>query len=226
LEIKIKANVKIIETPLYTVGDVAHHLRLPRSSVLCWSLGQEGSEPVIEVADKSRRLMSFRNLVEVFSLSSLLRGHEVHLSKIRKAISYVKKNWGSDAPLFDRKFLTDGKEIFVRDQRKLICVSEAGQMAMRPVMVQYLSRLKFGDSIPFQMYPVTTPRMEFSKHVVLIDPNVRFGQPCIKGSRIPTATIAERYTAGDSIKSLVKDYGRKATEIEEAIRYELGGRAA
>ncbi len=51
-------------------------------------------------------------------------------------------------------------------------------------------------------------------------PKIRFGKPCIRGTRIPTAIIVERHQAGDSILLLAEDYGRKAEEIEEAIRYE------
>lgn len=41
------------------------------------------------------------------------------------------------------------------------------------------------------------------------------------GSGIPTAVIAERYKAGESIQDLAADYGRAPEEIEEAIRCEL-----
>ena len=59
-----------------------------------------------------------------------------------------------------------------------------------------------------------------SPEFISIDPRVRFGKPCISGTRIPTAIILERHQAGDSIDLLAKDYGRNGEEIEEAIRYE------
>ncbi len=43
----------------------------------------------------------------------------------------------------------------------------------------------------------------------------------ISGTGLATEVIAERYKAGESIKSLANDYGRDSEEIEEAIRCEL-----
>ncbi len=55
----------------------------------------------------------------------------------------------------------------------------------------------------------------------MIDPRVQYGRPVLAGSGIPTAVIAERYKAGESIDALAADYGRDTGDIEEAIRCEL-----
>ena len=64
---------------------------------------------------------------------------------------------------------------------------------------------------------------------MVIDPRVSSGRPVLVGSGIPTAVIAERYKAGESIDQLADDYGRERLDIEdieEAIRCELDERAA
>jgi len=55
----------------------------------------------------------------------------------------------------------------------------------------------------------------------VIDPRIQFGRPILVGSAIPTAVIAQRYKAGESIQGLAGDYDRPRLEIEEAIRCEL-----
>jgi uncharacterized protein (DUF433 family) len=45
-------------------------------------------------------------------------------------------------------------------------------------------------------------------------------RPVITGSRIPTADLFERFKAGDSLETLVAEYGRQTEEIQEAIRSE------
>ena len=62
--------------------------------------------------------------------------------------------------------------------------------------------------------------------LVVIDPLVSFGRPVLAGTGIPTAIIAERYKAGESIDELANDYGRQRYEIEESIRCELEVEAA
>jgi len=54
----------------------------------------------------------------------------------------------------------------------------------------------------------------------VIDPRVAFGRPVIAGSGIPTAEVAERFNAGESINDLARDYERAPADIEEAIRCE------
>jgi uncharacterized protein (DUF433 family) len=60
----------------------------------------------------------------------------------------------------------------------------------------------------------------------VIDPQVSFGRPVLVGTGIPTAVIAGRYKAGESMDALADDYGRQRFEIEEAIRCELALEAA
>ena len=57
--------------------------------------------------------------------------------------------------------------------------------------------------------------------VVVIDPHISYGRPVLVGTGIPTAVVAERYKAGESIDELAEDYSRSRKEIEEAIRCEL-----
>jgi uncharacterized protein (DUF433 family) len=61
---------------------------------------------------------------------------------------------------------------------------------------------------------------------VVIDPRLSFGRPVLAGTGIPTVVIAERCNAGESMEELASDYSRSRTDIEEAMRCELGLRAA
>src|SRR5690606_5336966 len=69
------------DTPAYTLGQAAHYLGLPYSTVKTWVIGQhyeaEGNrkflKPVIQPADRERNLLSFRNMVELHVLSLTLR---------------------------------------------------------------------------------------------------------------------------------------------------------
>ena len=94
-------------------------------------------------------------------------------------------------------------------------------MVMSEIMGVYLRRIKrnqFGT--PIRLFPFTRERYAESPEFISIDPRIRFGKPCISGTRIPTAMIIERHQAGDSIDLLTKDYGLNGEKIEEAIRYE------
>jgi uncharacterized protein (DUF433 family) len=221
------------DLPLYSISEAAHYLRLPAATVRAWAVGRayytssgpRHFPPVIAVADPDPLMLSFHNLVELHVLSSIRRKHEVELKAVRRAIRYLKRHFQSKHPLLDQEMLTDGKDLFIEQYGEFVAISQDRQMAMRRVMEMYLERIdRDSHGVPIRLYPVTRTRVERSPRFVAIDPHIRFGKPCIAGTRIPTAIIAERYEAGDSVALLVEDYGRSTEEIEEVVRYE--GRVA
>jgi uncharacterized protein (DUF433 family) len=91
----------------------------------------------------------------------------------------------------------------------------------------YLSRIERNAAgVPVKLYLFTRSRRADEPKVVAIDPYVSFGRPVLVGTGIPTAVIAERYKAGESIQALAEDYERPPCDIEEAIRCELNTQAA
>ena len=220
-----------LETPLYGIGEVAHYLALPRSTVQSWVKGGEHFQPVIAAADEAQWILSFQNLQEVFVLSSLRRRYGVKLNAVRRALDYMRDRFGTAHPLSDSSFFTDGRNIFVEQLGRLIDVSTGGQLAMKKVLDEYLKRLALNQGVAVRLYPYSTsrpygPDSPESPRVVVIDPVLVFGQPCIEGTRIPTSVIAERHRAGDRIAHLAADYGCEADRIEEALRYESTRTAA
>jgi uncharacterized protein (DUF433 family) len=82
------------------------------------------------------------------------------------------------------------------------------------------------DGFVARLYPFTrsrrTPAEEAGQpRVITMDPRIEFGRPVLKSSAVPTAVIADRYKAGESIADLAEDYGEDPLNIEEAVRCEL-----
>jgi uncharacterized protein (DUF433 family) len=98
---------------------------------------------------------------------------------------------------------------------------------MRAVIDAYLERIeRDAKGLPVRLFPFTRRRALDEPRAAVIDPTVSFGRPVLIGTGIPTAVIAGRYKAGDSMDDLATDYGRTRLEIEEAVRCELQGEAA
>jgi uncharacterized protein (DUF433 family) len=159
-------------------------------------------------------------------LGSICRGHRAERRAVRRAVAYLGKEFQSDHPLLDRRMLTDGTDLLLKRYGELVTIPQDGQMAMKVILEAYLDRIDRDDrGIPVRLYPFSRKRVETSPKLVAIDPRICFGKPCISGTRIPTAIIAERLEAGDSVALLAEDYGRRPEEIEEAVRYELSAGA-
>jgi hypothetical protein len=116
------------EHPAYGIPEAAGYLRLPVSTLRAWVLGQHyraGQQakffkPVIEIAERKERQLSFINLVEAFVLSGIRREHEIPLPKVRRAVDYLRRTFNSKRPLADEQFETDGIDLFVEKMGALI----------------------------------------------------------------------------------------------------------
>jgi uncharacterized protein (DUF433 family) len=166
-------------------------------------------------------------LVEAHVLDAIRRHHQVPLRNIREAIDYLRKQFSSKHPLSEQRFETDGINLFVEKFGRLINVTQSGQIALRELLQAHLRRVEHdATGTAVRLYPFTRKRDLHEPKVVVIDPHLSYGRPVLIGTGIPTAVVAERYKAGESIDELAEDYGRSRTEIEEAIRCELWLEAA
>lgn len=217
------------EVPAYGLAEAAYYLGIPTATLRSWVLGRDYSvaggtrrfAPIIEIADRKRKLLSFINLVEAHILSALRREHAIQLPQVRKAISYLRSQLQSRHPLADQQFETDGLHLFIEKYGRLINITRDGQLAMRDVLQSFLKRVKRdAKGSPVKLYLFVRGAVE-EPFAVVVDPVVSFGRPVLEGTGIPTEILAQRYKAGDSYEQLVEDYGRPKEEIEEAIRYEL-----
>lgn len=215
--------------PAHSLSEAAQYLRLPGATIRSWTVGRTYPteagprvfRPLIAIADPEHRLLSFHDLVELHVLSSIRRVRRIELRAVRRAMDFLRKRLKSRHPLLDRAMLTNGQVLLIEQYGQLVNLSQDGQLEMKQLLTAYLKRIdRDRQGIPIRLFPFTRHRIEESPRLVSIDPAIRFGKPCITGTGIPTAIIADRYEAGDSIALLAGDYGRTTEEIEEAIRYE------
>lgn len=226
------------EIPVYTIKQASRYLQIPFETLRSWvkgrsySVGKNGEQrffkPVIHASDDGAMRLSFMNLIEAHVLNGMRRLDNVPFHKVRKALQYIERQMPSQYPLADKRFQTDGVDLFMEHLEQLINISRNGQVVMREVMNQYLRRIDRDlKTLPVRLYPfVRIPGLVEEPRVVLIDPRVSFGKPVLVETGAPTAVIADRFYAGDSVDALAEDYGSTRSKIEEAIRYEIITRQA
>jgi uncharacterized protein (DUF433 family) len=54
---------------------------------------------------------------------------------------------------------------------------------------------------------------------ISVDPNIRFGKPCLAGTRMDVATVVGALGAGETIESVVRDYQLTREQVLTALRY-------
>ncbi len=106
-------------------GCTAHQLRYwDRVNLVKPSVQSTGGRPGV------RRLYSFRDLVALRVIKSLLEGG-MSLQRVRRAIGFLRKKAALDEHLSEVKLVTDGQSIFkiVHDDGELLDALREGQMA-------------------------------------------------------------------------------------------------
>ena len=216
--------------PNYRIPEVSRYLGIPVSTIRWWLFGQayqtavgrKVARPVIVAASSKPPLLSFINLVELHVLDGIRHHHNVALPAVRTAVDYVTRHFKGKHPLAEQQFVTDGIDLLLDRFGQLINVSREGQLAIREVLLAHLERIQRDEhGLAIRLYPFTRTRHVANPKLIMIDPRIAFGRPALAGTGIATASIAERYKAGESIQELAQDFSRPAGEIEEAVRCEL-----
>ena len=119
------------EIPAYSIADAAGYLRLPKSTLRAWMLGQQRFRAVINIADRVGKRLSFINLVEAFVLTGIRREHSIPLPKVRNAVAYLGRTFKTRLPLAEEHVETVGVELFVENFGALKGATQEGQLQMR-----------------------------------------------------------------------------------------------
>lgn len=217
------------ELPAYGIPEAAGYLRLPVSTLRAWLLGQRyraGEQPkffkpVIGIADRKDRQLSFINLVEAFVLAGIRREHEIPLPKVRKAVDYLRRTFNTKRPLADEQFETDGIDLFVEKMGSLIGATQEGQIQMREIIRDRLERVhRDPKGVPQKIVLFPARPDKTGSADVVIDPRLSFGRPVLDRLGVRTAILAERFDAGDDIDVLAREYAAPPEAIQNAIRCE------
>jgi uncharacterized protein (DUF433 family) len=222
------------EIPQYAIWEASHLLKIPAATLRTWIKGREYDtrqygtrefEPIIMLPDANLTLLSFINLVEAHVLDSIRYKHQIPLPKVRDAVSYLRNSLNSKHPLADYAFKRRGVDLVIHEAGEILNVSRKGQLGLKGIIESYLDRIEYDSEqgIAANLYPYLKrhpKELEDEPKLVLIDPRISFGKPVLVGVGVPTAIVADRHDAGETIAELADDYGCEASEIAKAIEYE------
>jgi len=54
---------------------------------------------------------------------------------------------------------------------------------------------------------------------ISMDPKIRFGKPCLTGTRMDVATVLSELASGSSIEEIASEYRLSAEQISSVLRY-------
>jgi len=222
---KRRGQPDVLELPNYSPAEAARYFHIPFSTLDYWT---KGNDPIVHLASSRPRLLSFKNLVELYVLEGLRNIHGLHLPAIRAAVEDLLTHEHSRHPLADFELSTlNRRDIVFRRGSKIVNSSLGGQYEIPEWTTPYLRRVDrdiYGSA--HKIFPfLTRSQMKASAEppkTIVIDPTVCFGSPVLSGTRITTGFLASRYRGGDSIVAIASSYDRPLAEVKEVIEWETG----
>jgi uncharacterized protein (DUF433 family) len=217
------------EHPSYSIEEVAEYIGVPKSTLRAWISGYtyrtrsgvRRAPPIIQPADPKKNLLSFFNLVEAQVLAAT-RERKISLSKVRRAMEYLKEKASEERPLLNCIFDTGGQQIFVHQLtgsrlKHPLNVSKHGQYAFKVILKKYLSRIdRDAAGLPTRLYPMKAGKPPHAK-IITIYPFISSGKPSLRRSGIMAEIIWRRKKEGETEKDLARDFNLKPSEIKAAI---------
>ncbi len=216
-----------MELPLYGLSEAALYLRVPIKTLEYWAFGRGRVAPLISVAQKQPRALSFMNLLECHMLASMRSLYDLRLPKIRRAVAHLNNTSRFRHPLIEEPLFTNRIDLLIKEIDEFINLSRGGQLAIPEIVEAHLERVEYDKTLgAFKFYPFVRERSATEPKFIVIDPGLGFGKPVISGTGISTAVIASRFNARESMHDLAKEYALEEKQIEEAIRWETRAVAA
>jgi uncharacterized protein (DUF433 family) len=222
----------LLERQLYTVGEAARLLMISSTKLQRWLEGfttaGRSYPPVIRPQRTGSDVVTWAEFVEAGFLREY-RARRVLLQHLRPVIDQMRREFEVQYPLAHLKPLVDTskrqlvlsmqQELELEDELKLLIRLPGGQLQWAAPMRAFLDKVQFdAEGIAKRMRPLggTSP--------VVIDPDVAFGIPQVKGIR--TEAIAERYAEDGSLERAAHDWQLSVEDIEAALQWELASRKA
>ena len=159
-------------------------------------------------------LIGFEDLISMRVITTL-RMAGVGWSEIRLTNRWLRDDMGVERPFASELLWVGQGRLFSEWTRQLISASRHGQMAL-DILWQYLIPV---HGLTFDETSGLASSWEPHDGVVL-EPGIQFGAPCIKGTRIPTRTVAGMIGAGDSLTWVADAYDLSLHEVQAACDWE------
>ena len=166
-------------------------------------------------------ILSFADLLEIRIVYAFNEAG-VRMRVLKETARYARERFGTEYPFSNRRFMTDGAEVFAETTVGLEDVSEHSQLAFEKIVSPSLFEpVDYEVDDPIRWYPADEWRLSIGSKVVCLDPAYAFGAPIMTEFRVRTQTLKEAYIAeGRDISAAARAYDVSVDAVEDALLFE------
>ena len=219
----------ILNSPTYSIAEVSRLVNMNPWTVKRYLQGYEYDylnsktvqPPVVKNGKSNRAIFaSFLDLVDLIFVREFMR-RGFGLPTLRSALDEARERLGT--PHFARSlFFTSGsKEIILKLPKdgSMIALLTGGQSAMPQIIELLSNKLEFEDVTGYGFVKKWYPRG--NKGLIVIDPEISFGRPILKGRAVPTHNIYDLYLGEKKKTKPVSEwFNIPVPELDAAISFE------
>lgn len=218
----------ILGKGVYSESEAARLTGVRRQRVHRWLRGysyttpkgeRHTSGPVIRDGETAgpTATLDFLDLMDVRVVDAF-RNEGVSWTTLRRAASLARDRFGVSHPFSDRRFKTDGKNVFLElqskhHQRALIDLLK-DQYVFHRIVEPFLVTIEFDGDTPRRWFPLGKRR-----HVV-VDPERSFGQPITREGSVATYLVAAAFRAEASAERVARWYDIPVGAVRDAVAFE------
>lgn len=218
----VKGEVALLQREVYGEAEAARLLRVPQSTLHYWlegsSRGRKTYLPIIREGATGSRVVTWGEFVEAALLRSYRRELRVPMLQLRLFIQTLRESTGNSYPLAHHRPWVAGRDLLFRAQESADVPPEFwlvsnSQGVLTSSGDAFLHRVRWAHGVASAYRPHND-----ASSPVIVDPEVRFGRPSIKG--ISTSAIADEVEAGASAAEVARDFHLDLRDVRWAVAFE------
>lgn len=162
----------------------------------------------------TKRLVTFQDVVSM-RMIAILRAKGIPLQKVRNLERWARSQFKTDWPFAFRPMWAYQSDVFIEFEKQLIAATRFGQLAL-DIIREWLEKIELDMTFDSNEIAATWIPHEG----IELDPHIQFGEPCLRGTDIPTKAIWSKTKAGDSPEFLASLYEVDVSLVLDAIDWE------
>ncbi|HEX5345943.1 MAG TPA: hypothetical protein VFW64_02400 [Pseudonocardiaceae bacterium] len=221
------ADVTYLEVPVMALGEAAHQLGIPTSTLKHWLDGHHVGErfypPVLRPEPSPGADLTWGEMVEADYLRAY-RSKGVSLQRLRPFIAECRERFGLRYPLAHLRPFTDGRRLLLEAQTeagltgdlRVIYELASGQLELHWRAVTFLEGVDRGGDTMADIALALMPDGPDSP--VRLEPGVASGAATVAGVR--TEILREQYEAGEDTRDIAEMFRLDIHDVLAALRHE------